>query len=214
MTADPAHLAWAAVIVIVWLAASSWWLRPARGRAIAADATLILYASQTGQALEIAEASLRRLQEGGQSAVAMPLGQVIVDQLTACSQLLVIASTTGIGEAPDDARAFVARMAQAPDLSAVHYAVLALGDRRYEDFCAFGVRVDGWLAAGGARALHDRIDVDDLAAESLHQWNNLLDTLGAVEAPAVPSLYTPWRVDRRELLNPASRGDASMPGLW
>ncbi|MFT3967126.1 MAG: NADPH cytochrome P450 oxidoreductase family protein [Sphingobium sp.] len=216
MTADPLRWALAGVLVLLWLALSAWWLRPVRRVGVSADATLILYASQTGQALELAQMTLRRLLEGGQNAVAMPLGQAEPEQMAACGQLLVIASTTGIGEAPDDARAFVARREDgAPDLSATRYTVLALGDRKYEDYCAFGRQVDQWLARAGARPLHDRIEVNDLDRESLGRWDRLLDALGAVEAgPPAETLHRPWRIVSREHLNPAPAGTAGVPGLF
>ncbi|HEX7874830.1 MAG TPA: NADPH cytochrome P450 oxidoreductase family protein [Sphingobium sp.] len=215
MTVDPMRWALAGVLAVLWLLLSAWWLRPAKRVGVAPDATLILYASQTGQALELAQMALRRLLEGGQHAVLMPLGQVEPAQMAACEQLLVIASTTGIGEAPDDARGFVARRDETPDLSATRYAVLALGDRKYEDFCSFGREVDAWLARAGAKPIHDRIEVDDLDRESLGRWDALLDALGAVEASApAETLHRPWRIVSREHLNPAPQEMAGVPGLF
>ncbi|MET0240307.1 MAG: NADPH cytochrome P450 oxidoreductase family protein [Sphingobium sp.] len=215
MTTDPQRWALAGALLLIWLAASAWWLRPARRMAVSRDAMLILYASQTGQALELAQMALRRLLEGAQDAVAMPLGQATVEQIAACRQLLIVAATTGIGEPPDDARAFVPRMAERPDLSGVRHAVLALGDRKYEDFCSFGRRVDAWLTDCGAKALHDRIEADDLDRESLAAWDRLLDALGAEDAKVpAETLHRPWRIATRELLNPSSQDEARVPGLW
>src|ERR1044072_838507 len=146
MTTDPGHWALAGGLLVAWFAASAYWVRPARRAVLAADTILVLHASQTGQALELAETSLRRLRGGGQTAVMMALGQVTAEELRTSARVLVIAATTGFGEAPDDARSFTALMASSPDLSSTSYAVMALGDRRYEDFCAFGRSVDTWLA--------------------------------------------------------------------
>lgn len=212
MTADLTRWALAGVLALLWLALSAWWLRPRRRAAVTGDATLILHASQTGQALELAQRTAKRLAEGGQNVVLMPLGHAAPAQLAGCEQLLLIVATTGVGEPPDEARSFVACMADRPDLSATRYAMLALGDHKYEDFCAFGRRVDGWLEAAGAKLLHPRIEADDLAPEALAQWDRLLDALGAVETKA-ESPYRPWRVAAREHLNPAP-GDATVPALW
>ncbi|HEX7857218.1 MAG TPA: NADPH cytochrome P450 oxidoreductase family protein [Sphingobium sp.] len=216
MTADPARWALAGVLAILWLLLSGWWLRPAKRVGVSADATLILYASQTGQALELAQMTLRRLLEGGQNAVMMPLGQAEFAQMAACEQLLVIASTTGLGQPPDDAARFVARVEETvPDMTSTRYAVLALGDRRYEHFCAFGRQLDSWLEQAGAKRLHALVEVDDLAREALAQWDRLLDALGGVETTA-PSetLHRPWRIVARDHLNPAPEDVPGVSGLF
>jgi len=213
MTTELSRWALAGALLVGWLLLSGWWMRPARRVGVTGDATLILYASQTGQALELAQMTLRRLLEGGQNAVLMPLGHADPAHLAGCENLLVIAATTGLGEPPDEARPFAARMAEHPDLSATRYAMLALGDRKYEDFCSFGRQVDGWLAQAGAKPLHDRIEVDDLDPQALHRWDAVLDALGAVETRA-ETLYQPWRIAAREHLNPAPPGADPVPPLW
>lgn len=213
MTTDLSRWAVAAALLLVWLLLSAWWMRPARRVGVTGDATLILHASQTGQALELAQMTLRRLLQGGQNAVLMPLGHAEPAQLAACENLLIIAATTGLGEPPDEARAFVAHMADRPDLSATRYAMLALGDRKYDDFCAFGRQVDAWLGQAGAKPLHGRIEVDDLDPQALHRWDAVLDALGAVETKA-QSLYQPWRVTARDHLNPVPAGAEPIPALW
>jgi sulfite reductase (NADPH) flavoprotein alpha-component len=58
---------------------------------------------------------------------------------------LWLLSTTGEGDAPDHALGFVQQLPQ-PAAAAGHQSlVLALGDREYQEFCAFGVEVHEWL---------------------------------------------------------------------
>src|ERR1700754_4805893 len=126
---------------------------PAGGR------ILVAYASQTGRAETIA----------WQSADALPglvrvvaLGSLDAEALAEAGTLLMVTSTYGAGEAPDSARAFVKKqMAGKPDLKGLNFAVLALGDRKYDaTFCGFGKSLDRWLAAGKAKRLFDLVCVD------------------------------------------------------
>ncbi|MGV2904799.1 flavodoxin domain-containing protein, partial [Achromobacter sp. AGC25] len=79
-----------------------------------------------------------------------------------------VASTYGEGDPPDAAAAFAGQMqaasvapGTAPALAGLQYAVLALGDSEYTQFCGFGHRLDDWLHAQGATPLFDRVDVDN-----------------------------------------------------
>lgn len=181
---------------------------PATGGA--ADATTVVaYASQTGAAERIARLTARALPD----AAALPLAALDAGTLARARCLFVVASTYGEGEPPDAARAFARRMAQAPDdLSHLRYAVLALGDREYADFCAFGHRVDRWLHAGGATRLYDPVEMDGEDADAQRQWQQQLAGLGArTDQPDwAPAPMTAWRLVERRLLNPGSQGD----GAW
>jgi MioC protein len=97
--------------------------------------------------------------------------------------LVIISSTYGHGEIPDNGQALFASTEMAPDLSTKRYAVFGLGDRTYADtFCAAGDRWDEALAACGARRFvpvvrHDAGSgtlAEDVAAEWAAGWVNLL----------------------------------------
>ena len=96
----------------------------------------------------------------------------------------------------------------APQLSGLRYAVLALGDSEYAQFCGFGRALDEWLRAQGAQPLFDRVDVDNGDAAALRHWQHHLGLLAGRgdlpdwETPA----YEPWRLQGRERLNPDSQG--------
>ncbi len=101
------------------------------------------------------------------------------------TRALFIASTYGEGDSPDTAARFAGvTMAGAPDLSQLHYAVLALGDSSYVNYCGFGRALDGWLASRGATALFDRIDVDRGSPDAIASWQHQLSHLaGTSDAP-------------------------------
>jgi sulfite reductase (NADPH) flavoprotein alpha-component len=86
--------------------------------------------------------------------------------------------------------------------------VLALGDREYPDFCAFGHAVDHWLHAGGGTRLFDMIKVDGDDADAQRQWQQQIATVGAHgDLPDwQPAVYDRWRIVERRLLNPGSAG--------
>ncbi|TWB51440.1 sulfite reductase (NADPH) flavoprotein alpha-component [Nitrospirillum viridazoti] len=179
----------------------------AQNAATAASTTLtIAYASQTGTAEQLAWRTAGALRDGGLAPEVVPLAKL--DPRTLRGRLLVVASTYGEGEPPDDARAFARkRMAAPADLVGVAFAVLALGDRQYETFCGFGRSVDRWLGDSGATRLFKPVLVDDNNAEALHQWQEQLRSIGAGTAPDwAPEAYGRWRLVERRLLNPGSPG--------
>jgi MioC protein len=70
--------------------------------------------------------------------------------------LVIVSSTYGHGEIPDNGLALFASIEAGADLSGKDYVVFALGDRTYADtFCAAGDRWDAALAACGARRIVD-----------------------------------------------------------
>ena len=170
---------------------------------------LVVHASQTGQAEALAGQAAGALQAGGRKVAVLPLSLLDVDTLSRTRRLLLVASTTGEGDPPDNAATFVRACLGNASIRLEHleYGLLALGDRAYGEFCAFGRLLDDWLRQAGARPLFGMIEVDDHDAEALRQWRDQLGTLGVrLEAgsPGVPPQA--WRLATRTLLNPGSPG--------
>lgn len=70
--------------------------------------------------------------------------------------IVIVSSTYGHGEIPDNGQALFASVEAGADLSGKDYAIFALGDRTYSDtFCAAGDRWDAALAACGGRRIVD-----------------------------------------------------------
>ncbi|SIR82153.1 sulfite reductase (NADPH) flavoprotein alpha-component [Janthinobacterium sp. TND4EL3] len=196
------------------------WLR-ARGKRRASDAAraalanspawLVAYASQTGNAEELAAQTARSLQLAGIPVRLCALAELTALDLQQAERALFLVSTYGEGDAPDNAAAFMGRlMTGGLALPQLHYAVLALGDRSYGQFCGFGRALDAWLAAQGALRLFERIEVDRSASGAIEQWFQHLSHLaGTSDAPdwSAPA-FGDWRLTRRQLLNPGSAGGA------
>ncbi len=220
----------AAASLIVYVVACALWLRAQRRRASGhadadhaqtAIAALVVHASQTGFAERIAELTAEGLRDGGLSPALQPLASLDAARLARASLALFVVSTTGEGDPPDTALAFVDdTMSATPSLAGLQYAVLALGDRRYARYCAFGHALDDWLRRCGAQPLFDLIDVDNGDGGALRRWQHDLAQLPGM-APAAdrpdwsPAQYGAWRLCARRTLNPGSLGGATCElRLW
>lgn len=168
----------------------------------------VIHASQTGFALELAERTAQALRDAGQAASVHDINAIDLHALHD-AHCLFIASTTGEGDPPDHAMGFVKRvMAQPADLSRTRYAVLALGDSEYEQFCAFGRELDEWLHRHGAQPLFDRVEVDNADPAALRHWQHHVGVLsGHTDQPDwTTPRYERWTLASRRLLNPGSVG--------
>jgi sulfite reductase (NADPH) flavoprotein alpha-component len=173
------------------------------------NALLIAYASQGGQAQQLAEQSRAQLAAPGLTAQCLPLNQLSIERLRQSARVIFVVSTYGEGEAPDNAARFEQQLqAQQQRLHNLQYAILALGDSHYRQFCAFGKRLDSRLRALHAQPLFDLLQLDRGAPATLRHWQQQLGHLSG-DSDFVdwqPAHYQPWQLQRRTHLNPGSRG--------
>ncbi|MBP6117617.1 MAG: PepSY domain-containing protein [Neisseriaceae bacterium] len=160
------------LVVLTSTGAYSWLRRQrqSRHKQVRRDETiLVAFASQTGTAAALAKHTAAALRAAGQGVVCNPLSSVSPAELNGYEQVLLIVSTTGEGDLPEQAKAFAAAV-PSHDLTQTHYAVLALGDRRYAHFCQAGKDIDALLAAQGAQCLQATAYADGNPNDVWQQW--------------------------------------------
>ncbi|WP_405638971.1 sulfite reductase subunit alpha [Streptomyces uncialis] len=142
----------------------------------------VLFGTQTGSAELLAGELVAGARARGLGGSATELDAVTPERLATMSHLLIVTSTYGEGEMPDNAGLFWEALQAdgAPRLEGLRYAVLGLGDRGYDDFCQAAKLVDTRLEQLGATRLHDRVDCDVDFEEPAAAWTAaVLDRLVA-----------------------------------
>lgn len=99
--------------------------------------------------------------EAALSKAGLQCEQHLMDGLDAAAlqpyrNVVIVSSTYGHGEIPDNGQALFAALDAGADLQGKKYAIFALGDRTYSDtFCAAGDSWDRVMSSCGAERLVD-----------------------------------------------------------
>ncbi|WP_339499858.1 bifunctional nitrate reductase/sulfite reductase flavoprotein subunit alpha [Pseudomonas canadensis] len=174
------------------------------------DVTL-LWASQTGNAEALAERFAKRLRDAGIAVELSAMSDFPASKLASTHTLALISSTFGDGDPPDNGEGFWHSLSTAETrLESLRFAVLALGDPNYDQFCNHGKQLDQRLLELGATRLLERVDCDTefeaLADAWLVRFQQTLAPTKPV-APATPAGKTKLYGSRLLLnrhLNPLS----------
>ncbi|PIF23558.1 sulfite reductase subunit alpha [Candidatus Pantoea floridensis] len=132
----------------------------------------ILFGSQTGNAEALSQTAAKAARAKGLVPVVQALGEVDLDVFATMRHVLIVTSTYGEGEMPDNAQLFwqAISASTAPRLEQMHFAVLAIGDTGYDGFCQAGKFIDMRLEQLGAKRVADRIDCDIDFEEPSSEW--------------------------------------------
>ncbi len=136
----------------------------------------ILWGSQSGNATGLAETIGQHLEEAGLEVEVVSMGERDPEEIHSIKNLLIITSTYGDGEPPDNASEWMSylKFGEVEPLEGLNYAVLGLGDPYYPHFCQCGKDFDEYLARLGAKSLVPRLDCDRYFEDQYQDWLNSL----------------------------------------
>jgi sulfite reductase (NADPH) flavoprotein alpha-component len=148
-----------------------------------AEPLLVMFGSQTGGAEGLAKRFAKEASAKGFAPRLLPLNDFEKAELTKATKLVVISSTWGDGEPPDNAVNFWSWLSSetVPRFENLHFAVLGLGDKNYADFCGASKKFDARFEFLGAKRLIPRAECDvDYETVAKAWMENLWLALGNV----------------------------------
>ena len=154
----------------------------------------ILYGSQTGNAQGLAKKAAKTLEANGFQVTVTSMSDFKPNNLKKVQNLLIIVSTHGEGDPPDNALTFheFLHSKRAPKLDDLHFSVLALGDSSYEFFCQTGKEFDQRLEELRGTRLYPRFECDVDYDEPAAEWlEGILGSFGESQTESSSEAHEP-----------------------
>lgn len=151
----------------------------------------VLFGSQTGNSQGLAKKLAQQLEGRGYQVALSVMRDFKPNTLKKVRNLLIIVSTQGEGDPPDNAMSFYEFLhsKRAPQLDELRYSVLALGDTSYEQFCQTGKDFDKRLGELGGQLISPRVDCDVDYDEPAAAWmESVIANLEAAQQVAAASV--------------------------
>ncbi len=115
----------------------------------------ILFGSQTGNAAGLAEKTAKLATNYGLVPTVYDMDGFDPASLANHKRTLIITSTWGEGEMPDNAETLWQSVnSQSPSLAGVSFSICAIGDTSYDEYCKAGLDWDGIYESLGASRVH------------------------------------------------------------
>ncbi|MDX6021268.1 NADPH-dependent assimilatory sulfite reductase flavoprotein subunit [Scandinavium sp. V105_16] len=187
---SPTQLAWVSGYFWGMLNQQPGSVMSAAPAAVEAPAITLISASQTGNARRVAEQLRDDLLAAKLNVKLVNAGDYKFKQIAQEKLLVVVTSTQGEGEPPEEAVALHKFLfsKKAPKLNGTAFAVFGLGDTSYEFFCQSGKDFDNKLAELGGERLLDRVDTDVEYQAAAAQWRErIVDVLKARAPKETPA---------------------------
>jgi sulfite reductase (NADPH) flavoprotein alpha-component len=134
------------------------------------DRIVIGYGSESGNARGLVQRLLHLPFLQPFELAVQDLNALMLDTLTPRDRLIIVSSSFGDGDPPANAEYFIERIANAPTLRNLSYAIFGLGDTAYPTFCGFTKTVDAALLAGNAVPFMNRVDADSDFEAFFETW--------------------------------------------
>jgi sulfite reductase (NADPH) flavoprotein alpha-component len=154
---------------------------------------VILYGSQSGKAESLSKDLKKYAKTQGFDARISELDAVEPASLANLQHLLIVCSTFGEGEPPDNAKTFYKTLMTA-DISlpaSLNFSVCGLGDSSYAQFNRCARDIDARLAALGASRVHELVACDLAYEDEYADWKtSTFATEAFVKAAGAKSVAT------------------------
>lgn len=144
----------------------------------------IISASQTGNARRVANELSQDIERLGIAVTHLPAGEYKAKKLSQEEILILVTSTQGEGEPPEEALSLYKYLfaAKAPKLTHLQFAVFGLGDASYPKFCQAAKDFDQRFAELEAQRLLLRVDADtDFQTVSTSWRQAVIDKLSQLQ---------------------------------
>jgi sulfite reductase (NADPH) flavoprotein alpha-component len=182
----------------------------------------VLYGTHSGHSASIARQLANTARQQGWSVKLSDMAEYARGALRREHNLAVIVSTHGEGQPPESAAPFFEFLQgnRAPRLDRCGFAVLALGDKSYVQFCKAGEDIDAHLERLGAERLLPRVDLDVDYQDGADAWVSqalqifsprvTVSAAGVVEEPRPRSTRisreNPWSAELLQRVGLSGRG--------